>query len=396
MTQSLPVLIIGAGPVGLSLALRLAQQNIRVQVFEALPEINPQSRASTFHPPTLEMFEAWGIWPDIQRDAEIVREVFYYRREPLEMVAAFHFGLIDSYTSHPYRIHYPQHRLTQVLYRHLTTQQPDAVNFEHRLGSFVDHGDHVEATFETPDGTVKVNGALICAADGARSGVRNQLDIGFEGRDFEDRFLLIDSMANVTAQIPSIAPVMYLFDPTDWLILKLFKNAVRFVFRLGPDDDAELMRERKLAYARVERFLPELSHNIQNVYVYGITQRVADTFNVGRVLLVGDAAHTTNPIGGMGLNSGIHDAAFLADIIPTVLSGEQGIDAFALYTKIRRSVAMESVHATADADYADMTAQSHHDIIARDNRLQEIATNLDQARDYLLRSSMLQDRIPNK
>ncbi len=394
MSQSAPILINGAGPVGLSLALRLAQQNLDVIVFEALPELNPQSRASTFHPPTLELFDAWGLWHEIQRDAELVRELYYYRRDPLELVAAFHFGLIDKFTTHPYRIHYPQHRLTQLLYQQLMDLCPNCVLFNHRLQTFVDDGQRVMATFDTPDGPVTHEGSFLCAADGADSIIRQLLGVKFVGKTSDDRFLLVDTVANLSIQLPTVAPVMYVFDPTEWVILQLFKNGARFTFRVAPDEDSEMIRERKLVYARIDRFFPQLSHNVQNISVYAVQQRVADTFAKGRVILLGDAAHVTNPIGGMGLNSGILDAASLAALLPTVFEGADIGTVFAQYNAERHTAATQSVNPTADTDYADMTAASHHDIATRDDRFGTIAADLKLARDFLLRASMLAHRIP--
>lgn len=393
MSLPTPILICGAGPVGLSLALRLAQQGVEVIVFEALPELNPQTRASTFHPPTLEMFDAWGLWHDIQREAEIVRELYYYRRDPLELVAAFHFGLIDRFTTHPYRIHYPQHRLTTLLYQQLEAVRPNSLRFNHRLQSFTDTGDHVIATFKTPDGPVTYEGGLLCAADGFHSAVRQQLDVSFSGKTIDDRFLIIDTVANLGLQLPTVAPVMYVFDPEEWVIVQQFKTSVRFTFRIAPEEDAELLRERKLVYSRIDHFFPRLSHNVQRTAVYAVNQRVADTFHVGRVALMGDAAHVTNPIGGMGLNSGIHDAAFLADLLanPTLTDYNSALE---IYNQTRREVALRSVNPSAEIDYADMTAASHHDIAARDDRFATLAADLTLARDFLLRASMLADRIP--
>jgi len=372
----------------------LAQQNVQVVVFEALPTLNPQSRASTFHPPTLELFEAWGLWKDIQREAEIVRELYYYRRDPLELVAAFHFGLIDAFTSHPYRIHYAQNRLTQLLYKRLTALQPNCVRFNHRLIAIESTAEYVRATFETPDGNTTVEGCLFCAADGYNSTTRQLLEIGFTGKTIADRFLLVDTVADLESQLPSVAPVMYVFDPKEWVIVQQFRQGTRFTFRILPHEDSELIRENKLVYARIDNFFPNLSHNIQHVSVYAVQQRVSDQFYKGNAVLLGDAAHVTNPIGGVGLNSGIHDAAYLAERLPSIFEGAEVEAVLEDYETTRRNIALEAINPTADMDYADMTAASHHQIAARDNRFSTIAADLTMAREFLLRASMLADRIP--
>lgn len=384
-----PVLIIGAGPVGLSLALALIRQGIAVSVFEVLPELSPQDRASTFHPPVLEQFERWGILQDILAKAQVVKEIQYWEREPRRLMAAFDFQLIADHTPYPYRIHYPQQQLTRLLHPIIEANPQGAVHFDHRLISFVDYGSHVEAVFKTPKGEKRVRGSYLCAADGLHSEVRQQLGIEFNGKTETNRFLLINSDARFEMLYPNIGLLSYVFDPKEWVIIQRLRTFTRLTFRLEPYEDSAVACSPQMVYQRVERFAPSITHNIKGAAVYKVQQRVADTFRVGRVVLVGDAAHVVNPVGGMGLNGGILDAAALAAILPDLLQGADN-SLLDTYSQTRREAVLKLINPTTSGLYADMTAEEHYAIASRNERFQAIATDLDLAREFLLRLSMLE------
>lgn len=395
MEDQSPVLIVGAGPVGLSLAWMLIQHNCPVQVFEALPELSPQDRANTFHPPILELFQSWGILDTLIAHGEVVREVQYFERESRRRVAAFDFDLIKDFTPHPFRLHLPQYQLGQILQPLLANSDLASLHFSHRFVRFQDLGTHVEAVFQTPHGEKVVTGSFLCAVDGARSHIRQQADIAFAGKTHPDRFLLVDSDARLESVFSNIGPLNYIFDPDEWVIIQRMKGRTRFTFRVLEEEDAAVATSPNLVYRRIDRFAPNISHNIRHSAVYEVHQRVASTFRQGRVLLLGDAAHLTNPIGGRGLNSGIQDAQELAQRLAKVLAGEsdQHLDD---YSQLRRQVALENIQPHDEQAYADMVADSHHDIVRRTEKFNEIVTNLTLARNFLLHLSMLEDRIPTQ
>lgn len=384
-----PVLIIGAGPVGLSLALALLQKGIPVAVYEVLSELSPQDRASTFHPPVLAQFEQWGILEDVLARAQKVTEIQYWERDPRRLVAAFDFKLLAEATPYPYRIHYPQQYLTRLLQPLIDSSPIGAVHFDHRLTTFVDHGTHVEATFKTPDGERMVKGSYLCAADGLHSEVRQQLGIAFTGKTEADRFLLINSDARLEMIYPNIGLLSYVFDPSEWVIVQRLRTFTRLTFRLTPEEDAADACSPQMVYQRVEHFAPSITHNIKGAAVYQVQQRVADTFRQGRIMLLGDAAHVVNPVGGMGLNGGIIDAAILAETLAQVYDGadESLLEA---YSQTRREAMLKLIYPASNGLYADMTAEEHHTIASRNDRFQELATDLNHARQFLLQMSMIE------
>jgi 2-polyprenyl-6-methoxyphenol hydroxylase and related FAD-dependent oxidoreductases len=263
----------------------------------------------------------------------------------------------------------------------------------HELIDFTDHGTYVTAQFATAFGIVERQGAYLVGADGSHSTVRKRLNIGFKGKTYEDRFLLIGSDLKISSLFPDAAPVCYIFDPQEWVIILNLPDIVRVVFRMTNDEDeAVALREENLR-ARMENFFGQLpSFNIKTTQLYRVHQRVADTFRVGRVILVGDAAHNNNPAGGMGMNSGIHDAANLADKFYRIQNGEPDT-LLDVYAEERRRYAMESVQLYTDQQYTSMVMSDEAERKRRNQILSETAKDPIRARAYLLRASMLEDRI---
>jgi len=388
-----PILIVGAGPVGLSLALALSHAGIPAEVFEADTELNTQIRASTFHPKTLEMFKDWGMVDEIIKHGYKVESLQYWERAPRRLIADFGYASISNDTAYPYRLQCPQHIATRVLKPAVEATATGKVHMGHKLIDFTDHGTHVTGRFETANGIIKREGSYIVGADGTHSTVRKQLNIGFQGKTYEDRFLLIGSDLKTEDLLPGAAQVCYIFDPQEWVIILNLPDIVRVVFRMTDDEDeTEALKEESLR-ARITNFFGEVPpYQIKTTQLYRVHQRVADTFHVGRALLVGDSAHNNNPSGGMGMNSGIHDAANLTEKFIRIHNGESD-SILNDYSNERRQYAIESVQLYTDQQYNNMVMSEEEAREKRNRSLSEAATDPVKARAYLLRASMLEERI---
>ncbi len=392
-SNQLPILIIGAGPVGLSLALALSRAGIHAEVFEAGAELNTQIRASTFHPKTLEMFEQWGVVDEIIKHGYKVDQLQYWERAPRRLIADFGYASVSNDTAYPYRLQCPQHIATRVLKPAVEATSTGKIHMGHKLIDFVDHGTHVTARFETAHGIVEREGSYIVGADGTHSVVRKQLNIGFQGKTYEDRFLLIGSDLNTNDLLPGAAQVCYIFDPKEWVIILNLPDIVRIVFRMTDDEDEAVAIKEENLRTRISNFFGKVpAYKIKTTQLYRVHQRVADTFRVGRALLVGDSAHNNNPSGGMGMNSGIHDAANLADKLERIRNGEADsiLDDF---SNERRQYAIESVQLYTDQQYNNMVMSAEEEREKRNKSLSEAAADPVKARAYLLRASMLEERI---
>ena len=387
------VMIIGAGPVGLSLGLALARQGVMASVYEADRELNQEVRASTFHPPTLELFEQWGVVAAILAKGHVVEQLQYWEREPRQLVAAFDYSLIHGDTPFPFRLQCPQHVATRVLKPLVEAAESTRVNMGHRLVGFHDHGSHVTATFETPLGLVEEQARYLCAADGSNSTVRGLTGMAFEGMTYEDRFLLVGSDLAVRDLLPGAGPVCYIFDPEEWVIILNLPDIVRVVFRMKANETVEISGQPQALRDRVNRFFGKnLDFDILTTQLYRVHQRVAAEFRRGNTFLLGDAAHINNPAGGMGMNSGIHDAAHLAQALPSALHSGQS-DPLQAYAIDRRTAALEMVSDYTDKQYQAMTLTDAYARQIRNRTLAETAANPGKARAYLLKASMLGNRI---
>ncbi|MBL8057399.1 MAG: FAD-dependent monooxygenase [Anaerolineales bacterium] len=386
--MTLPVLIVGAGPVGLALARALTLQGRAVRVFEALDALSPEARASTFHPPTLEMFAEWGVLAPILAEGQRVDSLEYWERATRERIARFDYALLAADTPYPFRLQLPQARVTRLLLPYVTGSPLGAVHFQHSLADFHDHGTHVTAIFETPDGPLSVDGQYLVGADGARSTVRRRLGLNFAGLTYPDRFLLVPSEIDLEAVLPGLGPVNYIFDPDEWIIILRLPGVTRIVFQIGPDEDEAAVLQPERVSARLRRLAGAAPFTIKGTSLYSVHQRIADSFRVGRVLLAGDAAHINNPAGGMGMNSGIHDAHRLAAALAA--DSDHELDR---YAQVRRAWAVDKVQRHTHETYAALVVREPAARQERNERYRALAADPAQARAYLLRASMLEDRL---
>ena len=392
--SALPILIVGAGPVGLSLATALAQKGIATAVYEKDLTLNQEIRASTLHPATLEMFAEWNVVDHVIANGNLVRQLMYWERQTRELIATFNYDIIKGDTPFPFRLQCPQHILTRTLKPLLEKSPHTAVHMGHELIEFTDHGGHVTAVFRTADEEVEVNGRYLCGADGSHSVTRQQLGLAFTGSTYEDRFLLIGTNYDFHQLYPNLGPVNYIFDPKEWVIMLALPDLTRVVFRLRDEEDVDAAMREPALRQRLWNFMGgQYDFNMLTTQVYRVHRRVADTFRVGNVLLVGDAAHNNNPMGGMGMNSGIHDAHNLAQKLHAILQEGEGERLLDQYNSERRQVALDDVQSYSEQRFKDMTARDTTQRQQRDAQLRAMATDPAQARAYLLQASMLADRI---
>ncbi len=383
------VLVAGAGPVGLALGLALARAGVSVDVFEAQPRLGDEARASTWHPPTLEMLDEWGVAGAVLARGTVVDRLQFWERETRALVAEFPYRLLAADTRFPFRFQCPQHQVTPILHEALLAAG-GRVHFGHRVVAHEDRGARVDVEIVTPAGAVRRESAtFLCGADGSRSAVRERLGIGLDGLTYPDRFLLVGSRFDFSRVFAGLGPVAYVFDPREWVIVMQLPDLVRVVFRLDPGEDAEVARGDASIAARLRGLLgAEHRAQVEVRSIYTVHRRLAERFRVGRVLLLGDAAHVNNPAGGMGMNSGIHDAHALAAALGGVLAGgpEAALDAWAT---TRRQAALESVQLHSDQNYRELAAREQAARAQRNRELAATAADPARARAFLLRTSML-------
>ncbi|SEB51062.1 3-(3-hydroxy-phenyl)propionate hydroxylase [Beijerinckia sp. 28-YEA-48] len=390
-----PVLIAGGGPVGVVTALALAKRGIPVQVFEAQAEINDAPRASTLHPATLEMLADLGLLEEVTTKGLVARTFQFWDRPARRLVAEFDHAVLAQDTSCPYVVQCEQHKIVKMCIDKLAAYPHASVSFATPVESVEANADGVAITVARAGGTERIVGSYLVGADGGRSLVRKALNIAFDGYTFPERFLVLTTPFDFGTE-HGVAFRAYFSDPDEWA--NLFKVAGddgkgrwRAVFPTVPGQTDEEVMSDEASEARLQKFFPKAGrYDIFHRNIYRVHQRVAVRFREGRVFLAGDSAHVNNPIGGLGLNSGIHDATHLAELIGDVLAGSRPDSVFESYDAIRRPTNIEYVQQQTIANKKRLEERDPAAREANFEALRKMAADPVAHRAFLLRTSLIE------
>ena len=396
MEQLSSVVVAGGGAVGLTTALALAQAGVPVTVLEAAPKLVEEYRASTFHPPTIEMLDDLGLAQGMLAKG-LIAQTFQNRNRNEGVVAEFDLGLLKNDTRFPFRLQLEQYALSVAAYDALLRLPGADVRFGHEVTGVRLGGDHVVLDVATSSGPQQVSAPYVVGADGAASAVRRSLGIAFDGMTYPERYLVLFTTFDFAAHLENLAYVNYVSDPEQWFVLLRTPGVWRVLFPTDASETDDALEMDADSQEHLQRVVPiDADYPILHRMIYRVHQRVADSYRMGRVLLAGDAAHVNNPLGGMGLNGGIHDAVSLARALADVWHGHAQADALDEHAKRRRRIAIDYVQAWTHQN-AVAIAQSNPDARRRQqNELRATAADPERARRYLLRTSMIEAlRGPN-
>jgi 2-polyprenyl-6-methoxyphenol hydroxylase-like FAD-dependent oxidoreductase len=389
MTNEARVLVAGAGPVGLVAAVALARGGVPVTVLESGADLSEESRASTFHPPTLDMLDELGAAAPLIAKG-LIAPTLQYRTNRDGPIAEFDFGAIADLTRHPYRLQAEQFKLTRVLYELYRGHANFSIEFASAVAEVSQDAQGVSVRVRRHGKTEERRGRWLIGADGARSAVRRALGIEFEGFTWPERFLVVTTPFDFRQAIADLAPVSYVADPRQWHFLLRIPGMWRVVFPVPPEIDDEQATARDYIRDQMASVVPAAAEReIAHRMLYRVHQRVAKRYRRGRVLLAGDAAHVNNPLGGMGMNGGIHDAVNLAARLIRVWRGEAGEDELDRYERQRRLVTIEYVQAQTIQNKKNLEARDPAEHAEFKRRMRETAGDPRLAYDYLLKLSMI-------
>ncbi len=352
------VIIVGAGPVGSVLALALRQRGIPILLIDQLAAPERDCRAASCHPPTIAMLEQLGLL-EAGLEQGLVSPIFHYLdRVTGERIGRFALPEMQAPPAHPYVLQWEQYKITETIESHLRGDDGAEIQRKTTLVDITQTQDGVIATVERGDGSRDMlAGAYLVGCDGGRSTVRKLAGIAFEGFTWPERFIKIDTRHDFTTLGSHISNRNYFSDPDEWMNLFMARGEDgsgmwRAVSPTLPDQPDEELLSPDAIEARLQKFCPKQGrYEIVTVALYNVHQRIAATFNEGHVLLAGDAAHVNNPIGGMGMNGGIHDAMNLAAKLDSIL--HDGVAAQPLldrYTRQRRKAQVDGVQAQSIAN----------------------------------------------
>jgi 3-(3-hydroxy-phenyl)propionate hydroxylase len=387
------VIVVGAGPVGAVAALEAIRRGFLVTLLERTPTVDATPRASTFHPSTLEMLSRLAIFERFVSVGLTARWVDFWDKPSRTLVARFDHAVLRDDTPFPFVVQTEQHKLVNLALDHLASVAKCDVHRSTPATAVRQTEEKAVVVAETPEGTREFEGDFVVACDGGRSDVRKALGIDFPGYTWPERFIVLTTLTAFD-EILGCSLRSYFADPDEWT--NLFKVAGddgngrwRAVFpaRVGESDDEAL--GAPAIDRRLSRLVPGAADRLVHKNLYTVHQRVASTFRSGRVFLAGDAAHVNNPIGGLGLNCGIHDVVELVSHLEAVAFGGADPTLLDRYERRRRPLIIEFVQQQTVSNKERLEAQSAEARRARQAELAKLAGSEETQRAFLLRSSLL-------
>ena len=386
--NALPVVIAGAGPVGMVAAADLVRQGVPVTVLEAGAELSGESRASTFHPPTLDMLDDLGFAKTLIAQGLKAPQVQYASMIDGQL-GTFDFADIADLTRHPFRLQAEQFKLTRIILEALHDNPLFDIRFGAELKGLSQDEQGVDLTFTGPNGDETLRCAWLIGADGANSIVRRSQGIPFEGFTWAERFLVITTPADVEAERPGVTSVSYWADPQRWHFFLRIMGAWRIMIPVPPDIPDDTVTSTGFARDMLVSILPKAKDApILHTTLYRVHQRVADNFRKGRTFLAGDAAHINNPLGGMGMNGGVHDALNLTHLLGPVIKGEADASTLEAYERQRRAVTIDAIQNGTIRNKRNLEAKTPEDRQAFRDEIKTALSSLDNTRAFLRRIAM--------
>ena len=388
--KSRSVLIAGAGPVGLTAALVLADAGVVVKLFDAEADVVEDLRASTFHPPTLDMFERFGVSDDLIAQGLICPH-WQIRLHPMGERAVFDLSVLDGETRHPYRLQCEQWKLSRALLARLENLPNVDIRFGARVTALTQDDAGVTVSVEGDGRVDTVRGAWLIGADGAGSVVRKALGLAFEGQTYPETTLLATTRFPFEEHLHGLSNVNYCWKAGG--NFSLLKVPGRWRVSIYPREDLSI--EEQLSPENIEAALQEIvprtePYEVLEVRPYRVHQRIVERYRIGRVFLAGDAAHLNSPAGGMGMNGGVHDAFNLGDKLGAVINGRADNALLDLYDLQRRPVARDQILAQADRNRARMREKDdakRREMLAG---MQALIADRGKLKAHLLRTSMIE------
>jgi 3-(3-hydroxy-phenyl)propionate hydroxylase len=387
--QRTQVVIAGGGPVGSVAAFMLARAGIDVILLEACPTTPTDLRASTLHPPTLEILDQLGLTQELV-DQGLKAPIYQYRNRATDEILSFDLGELADMTAFPYRLQCEQYKLAGALSRHLDASAHGQVKFNARVVAFDQDRDGVSVHVETPFAIETIRTQFLIGCDGANSIIRKWLNIEFDGFTYPEKFLTLSTKWPLENSFRDLAYVNYISDPDEWVVLLRVPDMWRVLVPADETQDDDYLRsdaKKNLVFQNLvgDGAAVETGHRT----IYRVHQRVAKTYYQGRVVIAGDAAHLNNPLGGLGMNSGIHDVSNLCTKLISILHDNADCETlFAHYERQRRAVMQTFVQSQTIRNKADMEAKDNQSQRARQTELEAVLANDERRRNYLLTQSM--------
>jgi 3-(3-hydroxy-phenyl)propionate hydroxylase len=382
-------LVVGLGPVGAVTTLHLAQAGISVAGIEAEGRAAIDLRASTFHPPTIEILDKLGVSKTLM-EYGLKAPVYQYRDRKSGEIYPFDFSELKGHTRFPFRIQCEQDKVRQEVLDALEKRGDVDLSYRARLLFLDDRGDHVLAWVDTGVEVVQYRTQFVIGCDGSNSVVRKLLDLSFEGFTYPEKYLCLSTAHPLEDYFEDLSNVNYLSDPDEWLVLLRTPRLWRVMLPVGEEDDDESLLSDAMKDAVFKRILKtDQPVETRHRTIYRVHQRVCQKFAKGRVALAGDAAHLNSPMGGYGMNSGIHDGVNIAGKVAEILRNGSSLDLLERYDRQRRHITQSFVQKQSIENMKSMRNGWDKDREDKRARMEILQNDPDARLQFLLNQSML-------
>jgi 3-(3-hydroxy-phenyl)propionate hydroxylase len=394
------VVVVGAGPVGVVAAIAAAQKGFKVTLLESTKEVDHNPRAATTHPSTLEFIDQVGLIDEFIEQGLVARYFQFWDRDTKTRVAQFDHDLLKDETKFPFVVQTEQHKLVLMGLKRLATFPDVSYQFGITVTNLQQGPDQVILTTEHDGEIGQITADYVIGSDGGKSTIRKLLNIEFEGYTWPERFIVLTSIHDFEKSM-GCCYRNYFAGSNEWAnLFKVtgddYKGRWRAVFPARTDESDE----EALSDASAQKRIIELEEacsleSIVHRNIYNVHQRVAQKFRVGRVMLAGDSSHLNNPIGGLGLNCGIHDAMELVSSLEDIRNGadDTRLD---LYEKRRKTLNVQFIQ---EQTIVNKKRLEEKDPLARKQRLDElrkIEADNQLQKQFLMKSSLLLSVINEK
>ena len=391
--KSAKVIIIGAGPVGTFAAYCLAEYGIETLVLESESTCETDMRASTFHPSTLKYLDNLNLADELIEKG-LKAPIFQYRIRSTDEVLEFNLQELDDVLDFPFRLQCEQYKFARMLAGKLDRHRHSSVLFNRKLINFSEGNNKVTLDVDHHGTSEQYQCDYLIGADGANSIVRRNLGIEFSGFTYEEKFFTLSTEKPLENYFSNLSYVNYVSDPEEWFVLLKAPSAWRILVPVPQTLDDKAIKSNDYVSDIFTRVLNSCDP-IETIHrtIYRVHQRVVNKMRYGRIMLAGDSAHLNNPLGGFGMNGGLHDAWNLAEKLDGIINHKKDQDLLNLYDRQRRTVMNDfiqkqtirnkkMIEETGDANYSSEWM-----------RMRNLHENENERRDYMLRQSMTQSLI---
>ena len=391
--KSAKVIIIGAGPVGTFAAYCLAEYGIETLLLESESTCETDMRASTFHPSTLKYLDNLNLADELIEKG-LKAPIFQYRIRSTDEVLEFNLQELDDVLDFPFRLQCEQYKFARMLAGKLDRHRHSSVLFNRKLINFSEGNNKVTLDVDHHGASEQYQCDYLIGADGANSIVRRNLGIEFSGFTYEEKFFTLSTQKPLEHYFSNLSYVNYVSDPEEWFVLLKAPSAWRILVPVPQTLDDKAIKSNDYVSDIFTRVLNSCDP-IETIHrtIYRVHQRVVNKMRYGRIMLAGDSAHLNNPLGGFGMNGGLHDAWNLAEKLDGIINHKKDEDLLNLYDRQRRTVMNDfiqkqtirnkkMIEETGDANYSSEWM-----------RMRNLHENENERRDYMLRQSMTQSLI---